>query len=43
MTAENATGKMDAFQILIYALEVLVVAAVLYGMTVLPSLLKPVA
>jgi hypothetical protein len=42
MTAEHATGKMDIFQIFIYAMEAVVVAAVVYGMMVLPSLLKPV-
>jgi hypothetical protein len=42
MTAEHATGKMDIFQIFIYAIEAVVVAAVIYGMITLPELLKPV-
>lgn len=41
--SSNEESKMDPFTIGTYAIEVLVVVAVLYAMWVLPSILLPVS
>lgn len=41
MAEEHVVEKMDLFQLGVYAIEAALVLAIVYGMVVLPSMLKP--
>ncbi|MDM7938777.1 MAG: hypothetical protein QUS07_00345 [Methanothrix sp.] len=43
MAEEHVVEKMDLFQLGVYAIEVALVAAIIYGLIVLPSMLKPLS